>query len=71
MASEDATLRVVIKRKGAKRPFKVKTMRARAGKRKVALRLGRVPKGRYTVTIVATDAAGNAGAALAKRFKRR
>jgi X-Pro dipeptidyl-peptidase len=66
---EDATLRVVVARKGAKRAFKVKTIRARAGK--LTLRLGKVPKGRYTVTVVATDAAGNKGPAVAKRFKRR
>jgi X-Pro dipeptidyl-peptidase len=69
--SEDATLRVVVKRKGAKRPVKVKTIRAHAGKAAKRVRLGRLRKGRYTVSIVATDAAGNAAAAVASRFRRR
>jgi X-Pro dipeptidyl-peptidase len=68
---EDATLRIVVKRKGAKRAVKVKTIRARAGKRAFTLHVGRLPKGRYTVTAIATDAAGNASPPVAKRFKRR
>jgi X-Pro dipeptidyl-peptidase len=68
--SEDATLRVVVKRKGAKRALEVRTIRARAGKRTVTLRLGRLPKGRYTVTVAATDAAGNASRVVAKRIRR-
>jgi X-Pro dipeptidyl-peptidase len=68
---EDATLRIVVKRKGAKRAVRVKTIRARAGKRAFTLHVGRLPKGRYTVTAIATDAAGNASPPVAKRFKRR
>jgi X-Pro dipeptidyl-peptidase len=65
---EDASVRVVVTRKGAKRPMKVKTFKVRAGRRSVALRLGRMSKGRYRITVRATDAAGNAGKPKARRL---
>jgi X-Pro dipeptidyl-peptidase len=69
--SEDAKVRIVVRRKGAKRPVKVKTMQVRAGKRSVRLRTGRLRKGRYTIRVVAIDAAGNASPVKAKQLVRR
>ena len=68
--SEDATLRIVVKRKGAKRPV-VRTVEVRAGERALKLRLGTLRKGRYTVTLAATDATGNAAPPQLRRFRRR
>ena len=67
--SEAATLRIVVKRKGAKRPM-VKTVTVRPGKRTLRLRVGKLRHGRYTVKLVATDAQGNAAAPKVRRFRR-
>ena len=69
--SEGATVRVVVRRKGAEQPVKVKTVRRAAGKRTVRLRTGKLRKGRYTITVVATDAAGNASPVKARTLVRR
>ena len=69
--SEDAKVRIGVRRRGAKRPVKVKTVQVRAGKRSVKLRTGRLRKGRYTIRAVAIDAAGNASPVKAKQLVRR
>ena len=69
--SEAATVRIVVRRKGTRKPVKVVTVRARPGKRTVALRLGRLARGRYTIEIRARDAAGNAAAPQRLRFRQR
>lgn len=43
----------------------------RAGKRALKLRVGTLRKGRYSVTITATDTAGNAATPCTVRFRRR
>ena len=67
--SEPATVRIVVRRKGTRKPVEVVTVRARAGKRTVELRLGRLAKGRYTIVVRARDAAGNAAAPQRLRFR--
>jgi hypothetical protein len=68
--SEDATLRIVVKRRGAARSV-VRTVEARAGIRSLKLRVGRLHKGRYTVRVVPTDSAGSTGKARTLHFRRR
>jgi X-Pro dipeptidyl-peptidase len=67
--SEAARVRVVVKRGG--RVVARRTVRMRAGRRVVALRATKLPRGRYAVSVVARDAAGNAGPAVTKRLRRR
>jgi HYR domain len=68
---EPAVVRVVVKRKGVKRAVRSKPFRLRTGRHALTLRVDKLRKGkgRYTVTIRATDAAGNAAFAGPLRFK--
>src|SRR4051795_797381 len=66
--SEPATVRITFKRKKGKSPKAVKRQ-AKAGKRTVKLSLKRVPRGSYTVKLVATDAAGNKSSVAKRTFK--
>ena len=65
--SEAATVRVKIKRLGAKKARLVKLI-GKAGKN--SARLPKFHAGRYTITLRATDAAGNASKTLTKHLKR-
>jgi hypothetical protein len=69
--SERATVRVAVQRavKGRWRASgKPVAARLAAGRRTLKLRLGARPAGRYRLTLVATDAAGNRGATKVVRF---
>ena len=69
--SERATVRVAVQRavKGRWRASgKPVSARLAAGRRTLKLRLGARPAGRYRLTLVATDAAGNRGATKVVRF---
>jgi plastocyanin len=61
--SENATVTVQIRKRGAKKVLRTVRLQANAGKRSVVLRSSKLRKGRYTVTLTARDAMGNASAA--------
>ena len=61
--SENATVTVKIRKRGAKKVLRSVTLQARAGTRTVVVRSPKLRKGRYTVTLTARDAMGNTSAA--------
>jgi plastocyanin len=61
--SENATVTVQIRKRGAKKVLRAVTLQARAGTRTVVIRSSKLRKGRYTVTLSARDAMGNKSAA--------
>ena len=61
--SENATVTVKIRKRGAKKVLRSMTLQARAGTRTVVVRSPKLRKGRYTVTLTARDAMGNMSAA--------
>jgi hypothetical protein len=66
-ASEAVTLRITVQGRGRKRTF---SKQVQAGKRTVRLKVGKLRTGRYTISIRATDEAGNA-TTRQLRFRRR
>ena len=70
--SEAATVRVTLERKKGKKFKRVGKVKRPAGATGAnALKLGKLKKGRYRVSIVATDAAGNVSARARASFRRR
>ena len=70
--SEPAAVRITLERrkgKTFKRVGKVRRLAGAAGAN--AVRLGKLKKGRYRVSLAATDAAGNASARSRKAFRKR
>jgi plastocyanin len=61
--SENATITVKVRKRGAKKVLRSVTLQARAGTRTVVVRSSKLRKGRYTVTLTARDAMGNTSAA--------
>jgi plastocyanin len=61
--SENATVTVKVRKRGAKKVLRTMTLQARAGTRTVVVRSAKLRKGRYTVTLTARDAMGNTSAA--------
>jgi plastocyanin len=61
--SENATVTVKVRKRGAKKVLRSVTLQARAGTRTVVVRSSKLRKGRYTVTLTARDAMGNTSAA--------
>ena len=57
--SENATVTVQVRKRGAKKVLRTVTLQARAGTRTVIVRSAKLRKGRYTVTLTARDAMGN------------
>jgi plastocyanin len=57
--SENATVTVKVRKRGAKKVLRTVTLQARAGTRTVVVRSAKLRKGRYTVTLTARDAMGN------------
>jgi hypothetical protein len=64
--SEPATVTVRVKRRGASKTLKSKSVQAAAGTRSVTLRSKQLKKGKYTVEVQARDAFGNRSS-LAKK----
>jgi X-Pro dipeptidyl-peptidase len=58
--SEAATVKVSVQHRGARRSLVRKTVRLGKGSRSLVLKSSRLRPGRYMVTLVATDPAGNA-----------
>jgi len=69
--SEPAKVKIVVRRRGARRPVKVVTVQARAGTRTLRLRLAGLRAGRYTLEVRARDAAGNAAVPQRLRIRLR
>jgi plastocyanin len=61
--SENATVTVQVRKRGAKKVLRAMTLQARAGTRTVVVRSSKLRKGRYTFTLTARDAMGNKSAA--------
>jgi len=57
--SENATVTLQVRKRGAKKVLRTVRLQARAGKRSVVIRSSKLRKGRYTVTLSARDAVGN------------
>jgi hypothetical protein len=66
--SERARVVIMIKRRGAKKPVRI-TLQGIAGLNSKTLKRGKLKRGRYTATLVATDAAGNKSAARTIKFR--
>jgi plastocyanin len=61
--SENATVTVQVRKRGAKKALRTVSLQARAGTRSVVIRSSKLRKGRYTVTLTARDALGNTSTA--------
>lgn len=57
--SENATVTVKVRKRGAKKVLRTMRLQARAGTRTVVVRSAKLRRGRYTVTLTARDAMGN------------
>jgi plastocyanin len=70
--SEAATVTLQIRKRGSREVLRTFTVQVRAGKRTVALRGGKLRRGRYTVTLTARDSSGNRSeaASAALRIRR-
>jgi hypothetical protein len=66
--SEAAKVRVSLKRRGGRSPAAI-SMGGKAGANKLSLSTRRVPPGRYTVTLRATDDAGNPSKRASATFR--
>jgi len=62
--SENATVTLQVRKRGAKKVLRTVSLQARAGTRTVVVRSSKLRKGRYTVTLSARDAMGNRSAAM-------
>ena len=61
--SENATVTLQVRKRGARKVLRTVTLQAKAGTRTVVVRSSKLRKGRYTVTLSARDAMGNKSAA--------
>jgi uncharacterized protein (DUF2141 family) len=66
--SEAATAKFTVTRAGAKRASKSFSRKLKAGKASVQFSQSGLRAGRYTVSVVATDAAGNVAGAKKVKF---